>query len=186
MIIHLNEIPEEGKSFILSNKTGELNKILKDILGTEEYHVEFTIRPIGQGFELKGKGTSKVPNQCSRCGLDIQLNLKAQFNELLMPKLDLDRTAKYAKSNHLSDNDHLNESELSVTDYVGNSFDVGAFVHEAFGLLIPTCPVAETDEKDNCKVCGVNVVTTKFGYDEALPDENQKNPFAVLKGLKLN
>lgn len=186
MIIHLNEIPDEGKNFILTNKTGELNQVLKDILGKEDYYVEFTIRPLGQGFELKGIGKSKIPEQCSRCGLDMQLGLKTQFNELLMPKMQLDRTSKYAKSNHVSDNDHLNEGDMAVTEYEGNSFDVGALVHGAFAILIPACPVPETDEKDQCTVCGVNINTTQFGYDEKLPEENQKNPFAVLKGIKLN
>lgn len=186
MIIHLNEIPDEGKSYLLTRATGELNTILADLVGKEDYKVEFHIRPMSQGFELIGSTSARTPELCSRCGIDIELPLNATFKELMLPKLELDRTAKYAKQNHLSDSEHLTDTP-SVIEVEGNIFDVGAYIHEVIGLMIPTAPAAPVDDCGNCTVCGID--TTKenaFNYDEELPEEEASSPFAALKGLKLN
>jgi uncharacterized protein len=186
MIIHLNEIPDDGKSFSFSRKSGELNSILADLLGTQDYKVEFLIRPLSQGFELVGSTSACIPELCSRCGIDIKLPLNSKFKELMLPKLELDRTAKYTKQNHMTDSEHLTDTP-SVVEYEGNIFDVGAYIHEVLGLMIPTCPAAPVDENGTCTVCGVD--TTKenaFSYNEELPEDKANSPFAALKSVKLN
>lgn len=186
MIIHLNEIPEEGKSFSFTRITGELNKTLADLLGSVDYKVDLLIKPLSPGFELVGKASASIPELCSRCGIDIELPLISKFKELMLPKFETDRTDKYAKQNHLSDSEHLANTP-SVIEYEGNIFDVGAYVHEVLGLTIPSCPAPPVDDCGNCNLCGID--TTKadaFSYKENLPEEEASSAFAALKGLKLN
>ncbi len=184
MIINLNEIPDEGLSYSFSRETGELNESLQELLEDSNYKVDFYLRPLGQGFELKGKGTAELPEMCSRCGIDIRLGLNAEFNEILMPKLKLERNSKYSKPNHISDNDHLENKNVNVTEFIKDEFDVGDFVREAFTLLVPICPVAEVDDKGNCNVCGVDINNTKFGYEEDMGENIKKSPFDILKNFK--
>lgn len=185
MIINLAEISPEGESFTLNRTTGELNKILSDILGENDYQVEFTLRPLDQGFELIGDVKSKTPELCSRCGIDIFVNINKSFKELLLPKQEAQGQGEhYSRVNHYSD---LHEEGVgpSVIEVENLMFDVGDYIHELVGLQIPIRPVAETNEEGDCSVCGLNVETTNFGYDESLPVQ-KNNPFAALKNIKLN
>lgn len=186
MIIHLNEIPEEGKSYTLTRSSGELNKLLEDLVGTEDYKIELYIRPLTHGYELIGSTQGQTPELCSRCGIDIVIPLNTQFKELMLPKLNLERNSKYSRQNHVTDSEHLSDAP-SVIEYDGNIFDVGEYLHEVIGLLIPSCPVAPIDGNGKCKTCGVD--TTKenaFSYTEDLPEEKTDSPFAALKGIKLD
>jgi uncharacterized protein len=186
MIIHLNEIPAEGNSYCFTRITGELNSVLADLIGSEDYKIEFHIKPMSQGFELLGSTSARTPDLCSRCGIDIELPLNTQLKELMLPKLDLDRTAKYAKQNHLSDSDHLTDTP-SVIEVEGNVFDVGAYIHEVLGLMIPINPAPPVDDCGKCTICGIDTLKENaFSYFEELPEVKTDSPFAALKSLKLN
>jgi uncharacterized protein len=185
MIINLADISPEGESFTLTRETGELNTLLADLIGDNDYLIEFNIRPLDQGFELRGGVKSKTPELCSRCGIDIFVNINATFKELLLPKLKApDQGDHYSRVNHYSDL-HEEDKGPGITEFENLMFNAGEYLHELIGLQIPLKPVGETDDKGDCLVCGLNVETTNFGYEEALPAE-KNNPFAALKNLKLN
>lgn len=184
MIINLAEISPEGESFTLSRQTGELNKALSDLLGDNDYLITFTLRPLDQGFELTGNVKSETPELCSRCGIDIKIKINKNFKELLLPKLKApEQGDHYARVNHYTD---LHEEEgPSIIEFENLMFNVGDYVHELVGLQIPPNPVGESNEEGDCLVCGINVKTTSFSYNENLPAE-KNNPFAALKNIKLN
>ena len=184
MIINLQEIPQEGKSWILNRNTGELNEVLRDLIGKTPYQVEFSIRPIttsGESYELTGTIRTELPEQCSRCGLDFNMAVNEKFKNLLMPSLHSPRDAKFAKPNHFSD---LHEDGPEVAEYHGNAFDAGEFFHELVALSEPYVPVPPADEKGNCGVCKVPVENQTVSYDSG--EIKPANPFAALKGIKLN
>ncbi|MEY4615544.1 MAG: hypothetical protein RJB66_504 [Pseudomonadota bacterium] len=184
MIIKLAEISEEGESFSLSRQSGELNTTLNDLIGENDYNIEFTINPLDQGFDLSGSVKTQTPELCSRCGIDIKIKINKSFRELLLPRLKTpEQGDHYSRVNHYTDLHE--ENSPSVIECENLLFDVGEFFHELIGLQIPLKPVGETDDKGDCLVCGLNVETTNFGYDEAVPAQ-KNNPFGVLKNIKLN
>lgn len=184
MIINLADISADGESFTLSRQSGELNTILNDLLGENDYNIEFRIQPLDQGFDLAGSVKSQTPELCSRCGIDIVIKINKSFKELLLPRLKAPQQGEhYSRVNHYTDLHE--EGGPSVVECENLMFDVGDYIHELVGLQIPIKPVGETDDKGDCLVCGLNVETTNFGYDEALPAQ-KNNPFAALKNIKLN
>jgi uncharacterized protein len=181
MIINLHEIPQEGQSWILNRNTGELNEILRDLIGNIPFTAEFTILPLQPGtFDLKGFIRTEIPESCSRCGQDFQFQVNQSFHELLMPELGTPRDAKFAKANHYSD--QTNEGP-SVVEYLGNQFNAGEYFHEIVALSEPANPAPEEDEQGRCRLCLIPVKNQSFGYEEPMPEK--ESPFAVLKKMKM-
>lgn len=183
MKIRLHEIPEEGKSFVWTRETGELNHGLSDLIENQAYRCEFFVKPLNhRDFTLNGAITTDVPESCSRCGDDFRLDIKAKFNEILIPAQELDRTGRYTKVNHVSEGE---ESGPGVSEYPGDGlFDMGEYVHEQVAIALPFNPAPAEDKKGDCSLCGIKVRGRSFSYNEEMPEE-KPNPFAVLKGLKL-
>ncbi|WP_413291530.1 YceD family protein [Bdellovibrio sp. HCB337] len=184
MKINLTEIPEEGKSFVCTQKTGELNVVLKDLIGDNAFHSEFFIKPLNsKDFELSGFIKTELPEDCSRCGIDFCMKVTPKFKAILIPRQSDDRTGKYAKVNHVSES---LEDGPEATEYDGMIFNMGEYVHEVVAINAPFNPAGPEDEKGDCSICGIHVRGENFGYNEEMPAEKPESPFAVLKNIKLN
>ena len=183
-IIRLSEIPEEGKSYLWNRETSELNKALEDLVKDQKYEVSFYSQPVNHlDFMMRGKLSDLLPIECSLSGLDFKMPAQITINEILIPEQTSERKGHYAKVNHLSDAD--SNTSTQALEYAENqNFDMGAYVHEAIAITIPFNPMPDTDDKGDCRTCGLNQKTHNFGYDEAMVDE-KPNPFAVLKNLKV-
>ncbi len=183
MRINLTEIPEDGRSWDITSKTGELNDALIDLTGPDcKYVVQFTIKPMQSGtFDMTGSIKTSLPELCSRCGEGFKWAVSEKFHELLLPAIAQPRNSSYAKPNHVSD---LNETGLSTAEYHGNLFDVGEYLHEVVAISIPLIPAPPKDENGRCAECKVPVPNQVFKYDEEM--EVVTNPFVVLKNLKDN
>lgn len=183
-LIKLTEIPEEGMSFSWNRRTGEATKALVDLIQDSDFNAEFFIKPLNQhDYSLTGNIKTELADVCSRCGVDFKVKINTRFNEILIPKQSEDRTGKYSKVNHIS------EKELDgpeVCEYINNLFDMGEYLHEAVALAAPFNPVAPIDEEGNHKTCNNPEKDQVVIYDEVMPHEDKKNPFAALKNLKLN
>lgn len=182
--IRLSEIPEEGKNYIWTRETSELNKALEDIVKDQKYHVNFFIKPMNtKDYIMTGNIQAQLPSDCSLCGLDFKMPVHIMINEILIPQQTSERKGHYAKVNHLSDAEgNTGPQALEYAETM--NFDMGAYVREAIGITIPFNPMPDTDDKGDCNTCGLNQKTHNFGYDEAMVDE-KPNPFAVLKNLKV-
>ena len=184
MKINLFDIPEEGRTYHCDNKTGELNAVLFDLVGKNLHEADFTIRPLNsRDFEISGRITTKLPEQCARCGIDFQFPIDKKFQEFLIPKQSHPRGSKYSKVNHVSD---LPEDGPDVSEYEGSTFDMGEYLHEVVALAEPFNAVGPEDADGNCSICEIPVKGRSFSYDEEMPSEKPLNPFAVLKNIKTN
>jgi uncharacterized protein len=183
MLINLLEIPPEGKLFICNQKTGDLNSDLQDLIGKTPYQTEFTIRPLQTGtFELTGFFKTSLNEDCSRCGIDFELDVDQKIKELLIPEQVLDRTGKFAKANHVSD---MHNEGPSVYEYQGHHFNAGEYFHEVVALAEPYTPAPACDQSGNCSLCNKPVSGEKFSYEDP-GFEEPVTPFASLKDIKLN
>ncbi|MEN0059880.1 MAG: DUF177 domain-containing protein [Bdellovibrio sp.] len=184
MKINLTEIPEEGRSYQWNTQSGELNQVLLDLVGKKAHTTEFFIKPLNsRDFELIGTIQTSLPEQCSRCGIDIDFPVNEKFHEILIPKQSQPRNSKYSRVNHLSD---LPTGGPEVSEYEGHIFDMGEFLHEVVALAVPfnpACPEKEQGKPDGCRF---PVKDEGFVYDEPMPLEKPQNPFAALKNIKLN
>lgn len=188
MLIKLSEIPDEGRNYLWNSKTGELNKILADLIQKNEYEISFTLRPINsKDFQLTGRMEAKAPEVCSRCGVDILFPVRVPLNEILIPPQPQPRLGKYARVNHVSE---IREDGPGSTEYQANEvFDIGEFLHEALALNIPQVAIPSSEPAGRCADCQESYSEQAFIYDEGFGepevDEVKPNPFDVLKNLKL-
>lgn len=183
-IIRLSEIPQEGKSYTWNRETAELNTVLQDLLGSEKYEVQFFLKPVNsRDFMMTGTIRTQTPEDCSLCGISFKFSVDVRINEILIPTQSTERKGRYAKVNHVSD--AADQGGPQAVEYSENeTFNMGEYIHEAIAIAVPFKPVPDTNEKDECRVCGLNQKTHNFSYDEKM-EEEKPNPFAVLKNLKL-
>lgn len=184
MRIHLSDIPQDGKTFSWTRETGELNQLLSDLIQNYAYKAEFFIRPINsRDFEMTGTIVTKAPEQCSRCGIDFPFEIQKSFHEILIPHQPEERTGRYKRVNHLSD--APDQGPGSVEYDASMNLDMGEYIHETVAIAIPFNPAPVETDKGDCGFCGDKVRGRSFGYNETMPGEQVKNPFTVLKNLKL-
>ncbi len=183
MKIKLNEIPEEGFSYKFTRQTAELNEALADLLSTEEYQIEFIIKPLNtKDFTLSGSIVTKTKENCSRCGDLFKFPINKKIHEILIPKPEEDRTGKYAKTSvAISENDF----DIAVLEYTNSQFDVGEYLHEAVAIDIPFNPMPKMKTNGDCSLCDKPSNLDNIIYDEKLSVE-KINPFQSLKNIKLN
>ncbi len=184
MLINLQEIPAEGKTWKFDRKTAELNDFLSPLIGKQEYFADLHILPLSSNsgaYEVRSSIKTQLKEQCSRCGDDFNYQLNEKFQNILMPSLDTPRDAKFAKPNHFSD---LHEEGPDVVEYEGNTLNVGEFFYELVALAEPTIPMPPADEKGNCSICKKTFKDQAVSYDSGAIEP--VHPFASLKGLKLN
>lgn len=188
MKLKLNEIPHEGLEYVLTNKTAELNADLKDLVGSNDYEIQFFIKPLNhRDFELKGTLKAHTVETCSLCGDTFNFPVKAKLHEILLPATPLDKMDKQARSNHFSE---LDQDGPSVTEYENDQIDLGEFSHQAIALNVPYSPKPEMKENGDCSVCLKVQMNTPFKYEDDMTkfeaEKKKENPFNVLKNVKLN
>ncbi len=184
MRINLAEIKEEGEAFSWNNKTGEVNKVMSDLIGQNPYQADFFIKPLNsKDFELRGSIKTATPEQCARCGNDINFPIDTKFVEFLIPKQDQPRGGHYSKVNHVSEsqNDGPDSSE-----YEGQHFDMGEYLHEVVALSVPFNPKCPPQQDGKASTCEIPLEGQRFSPDEKMPSEGRQNPFAALKNMKLS
>jgi uncharacterized protein len=180
--IHLNEIPDEGKAFVVNRHTGELNSVLFDLIKDAQYSCEFFIRPLNtKNYELTGFIKTQSPEACSKCGDNFTFDIDVTFKELLIPGAHLPRNGQFAKPNHFTD---LHDETHSTFEYFGNDLQMGEYLHEAVGLAIPFNPTPACDNQGNCTLCHKNIQNVHLEYKDDGFDEDKVSPFEVLKNMK--
>lgn len=182
MKIRLNEIPDEGRSYLFDRQTAELNSELEDLIGTHPYSIDMTIKPIGNAYELRGTLKTQLSEVCSKCGYDFDLKVDRKFNEIIFEEQE-----EHRKSQAVHGNQSVNflGDGPAMVPVKGNVFDAGDYVHEAVALAEPFYPT-----------CGPNggclhaeeieeIVERLAQESEILEEEKPANPFAALKDLEL-
>jgi len=176
MIINLNEIGQEGKSFYFDNKTAELNSHLSNLVGDQAYEANFFILPIGKSFDISGKIQANLPLICSFCTVEFNFTTTQNIHEIVVIGENKNLAGWSGKWD--------NESETNLTIIDAQKFNIGDLAYQTIGLAVPNQPVCKEECKGLCHHCGIDLNREKCNCAE------QKNkdisPFSVLKGLKLH
>jgi uncharacterized protein len=142
--IRLNEIPQDGRNYTFDRETGELTAALADLLGEQKYSVDFFIQPMGNAYEVRGKLSSSISGECSRCGWEIEIPIDRKINEILIADVEDDhRKTQSVHGNHSLD---YNAEGPGMTMVKADIFDVSEFVHEAIALAIPFYPTCKEEK----------------------------------------
>lgn len=183
MKIRLNEIPAEGRSYHFTRETGELNKDLEDLVHELPYDVAFTIRPIGNAYEMRGKLKAQLTEACSKCGYDFDLPVEKTINEILFEGQEEDHRKGHSVHGNQSV-DFLGEGP-SMFEVTGDIFDPGEYTHEVVALaepFYPTCaPNGDCYRKEEVE----ETLARLEAESEKAVEAKAANPFAVLQGLDL-
>ncbi len=182
MKINLTEIPAEGRKFDFSRETGELNEALADLIQDRAYDVAFTIKPIGNAFELKGQFKTRLPEVCSRCGWDLELPMEQKFNEILMKD-----EPEYRKAHSVHGNQSVDflAQGPDVTYYQGETFDAGNFIHEAIALSEPFYPSCGVEDCEHLEEAKRKQQELRAEFERAEEKKGGHPAFSVLESLKL-
>ncbi len=177
MIIQLNEIPSEGRSFDFSKKTGELDDVLQDIIGEHDYRVHLDVHPVGKSFDVRGEVEAEYGEVCSFCASQFALRVKEKFHELVVH--DGQKEIKGF------DEGWSPHEEVGVTVINDPShYNVSDLIREVLALAEPTQPVCREGCKGLCLNCGQDLNEASCAC--AGGQKVEASPFSILKKLKLN
>lgn len=182
--INLKELPPEGQEFTYSRQSGELNGILKDVVGDNLYIASVTITPMGNTFDLRGSFQSKMDLQCSLCAMDFKHAVDLKLHEMIvvMKKQALGKGDQQTKTNH------AHEWEAQGPDYIildSDTFHIGEYLHEMVALAEPLRPLGKPDCDENCDNLSGRAQRPWLSYGEGAGESVKANPFQVLEKFKL-
>lgn len=184
--VQLKELPLEGRDFEFTNNSGELNNVLKDLIGDNPYQLKFRLVPQGNTFDLKGHLSTSLNLQCSTCAGDFKLPVELDLHEFIVIEPAMGKGDQMSRANH------AHEWEAGGPDYIvldTDELNVGEYAHEAIALAEPIRPLCGSPEKgDVCiQIGGEKVERPWLSYgDEETPETKiRPNPFEALQKLKL-
>ncbi|HEV2342603.1 MAG TPA: YceD family protein [Actinocrinis sp.] len=127
--------------------------------------LDLRIESVVEGILATGRVSGSLVAQCVRCLDPIEVELDADFQELLYYDIS-DLTAEEAE-----------EAQLVVEDLI----EVKALVHDAVMLELPLQPLCEEDCPGLCAECGARLADDpEHGHDAVDPR------WAALSGLSLS
>ncbi len=179
-VIYLSELPKEGRKYLYTNQTGELQPFLQDLIGKNPYEVELEVKPMGNVFSATGKITTGLDELCSLCALEYVQRISQSFQEILIIQKPV--KGHQARVNHASE---LNLEGPECTELESDQFLVGDFIRELVALAKPIKPLG----KPNCdETCENYQEAVRKGWLTPPNDKDFKseNPFSKLAKLKLN
>lgn len=183
--INLKELPLEGQDFSYSRANGDLARVLKNLLGENDFNVQFKLTPMGNTFELKGGVSAAMDLQCSLCAIDFKYPVELKLFELVLvsKKTSLNKGDQQSKANH------AHEWETQGPDYIlleSDTFDVSEYIHEMIALAEPLKPLGKPDCDENCENLGEKTKRPWLSYgSEKGADLGKSNPFQILEKIKL-
>jgi uncharacterized protein len=181
--IELHELPPDGREFTYDRQSGELNGVLKDLVGTNDYQVRFKLTPMGNTYDLRGEIQTQLDLQCSLCAIDFKFPVKSQLHELIVIQKPL------GKRDHQGRANHVHELEESGPDYIvleSGWFNAGEYIHEMVALAEPIRPLGKPNCDENCENLKDRVQREWLSFGPGKNDDlTKQNPFQVLEKIKL-
>lgn len=182
--ISLKELAPEGREFDFTQESGELNAVLKDLIGNNPYDIHLKITPTGNSFDLKGHIRTAMDLQCSVCADEFKSKIRLNLHELIVITQAFGKGDQHTKANH------AHEWESKGPDYIlleTDHFSVGEYAHEAIALAEPIRPLCAPDQPGGCAHADQRIDRPwlSYGEEEKPGTEIRANPFQVLEKIKL-
>jgi uncharacterized protein len=169
MQIELEKLEGRKGDFAHVYQPDELNPVDERVNLTEPVAVKGQVRLAGNEVFVSGHVETRAQLECDRCLKPIELPVSADF------ALDYITEADYESSSAAA----LNEEELSVAVFDGESIDVDEMVKEQILLAVPARTLCREDCKGMCPECGIDLNT---GQCNCAPNEVDPR-WAALKNF---
>lgn len=173
--VSISKIPTEGLE-IDEVVNGEILTIDPEELSTGKdgrfkAHVE---RSDDSSLHVRGHLSLKTSGPCARCLADTPLNVDQELDLFFLPE------SKALSEYDDEEGAELQDRDLVVTFYKGDTLDLAGVVREQILLAQPMKRLCREDCKGVCPTCGANRNLTRCGCPE---ETISKTPFSSLSLL---
>jgi uncharacterized protein len=170
MRIELEKLGGGRGDFAHVYQPDELNPVDERVSLAAPAEVRGRVRRTGVGVAVDGHIDTQVKVECDRCLKPVELPVSADF------ALEYITGADYESSLAVA----LNEEEMSVSVFDGESIDVDEIVKEQVLLAVPARTLCREDCKGICPECGIDLNTGRCNCAAEEVDPR----WAALKDLK--
>ena len=170
LTVQLNDLPQQGIDFHFTRESGELNGVLKNLIGSNPYDVQVHICPDGPAYTVKGSIQTQMNLSCARCAFDFKHTINKHFNEsLVVQSKQSSRKVSYSVP--------FDEEEF-CTVLFDSLFSLGDYLHELVAVEEPLRPLGKSscDKNEECE----NLIAFRSEIKEKSQEEN---PLSLLGEL---
>lgn len=153
MEIDIDRIPETGLEIDQEFEFFNMDLIEENTVFLEPVHSQSRIKKIGDDVFIKGKITTRINLQCSRCLSPFEYKVDSSFDLVFLPE-ELDISAE-----------NLNDDDLDKFFYYNRSIDLKEVILEQLNLTLPIRPLCSEDCQGICPVCGKIIGTGECSCD---------------------
>jgi uncharacterized protein len=146
MRIELDKLEKTGNGFAHRYEPEEIVLDEEHARLTEPPAVEGRVSRSGREVRLRGRINAKAEVDCDRCLKTIAIPVEADFDVTYVTEEDYTSSAAA----------ELQEEDLSVSIFDGETIDVDELVREQLLLALPARALCGEDCKGFCPTCGTN------------------------------
>jgi len=146
MRIELGRLQETGDRFAHVYEPEELALDEEHARLTEPTEVTGRLQTSGHEVRLRGIITARAEVDCDRCLKSVAVPVETEFDVTYVPEDDY-RASEAAE---------LQEDDLSVSVFDGETIDVDELVREQLLLALPTRALCTAECKGLCPICGAD------------------------------
>ena len=146
MRIELDRLQETGDRFAHRYEPEELVLDEEHARLTGSPEVEGSVRRSGHEVRLRGKITARAEVDCDRCLKSVTVPVETEFDVTYVPEEDY-RESEAAE---------LQEEDLSLSVFDGETIDVDELVREQLLLALPSRALCTEECKGLCPTCGTD------------------------------
>jgi uncharacterized protein len=169
MRIELDRLQETGDRFAHSYEPEELVLDEEHARLTEPPEVSGRVSRSGHEVRLRGRVTARAEVDCDRCLKSVSIPVETDFDVTYVPEEDY-RASEAAE---------LQEEDLSLSVFDGETIDVDELVREQLLLALPSRALCTEECKGLCPTCGADLNAAACGCETKEVDPR----WAGLKNL---
>ena len=170
MRIEVDELEGSGKAFAHAYAPEELILDEENARLIEAPQISGSASRKGNEVRLRGKVAARAEVDCDRCLKALEVPINTEFDVTYIP----------ASEYGVSETAELQQDDLLVSVYEGDSIDVDEIVREQILLAMPARALCVEECKGLCPVCGNNRNTSAC----ACEDKNTDPRWSALKDLQ--
>jgi uncharacterized protein len=171
MRIELGRLQETGDQFAHRYEPEELALDEEHARLTEPPEVKGRVSRGGHEVRVRGELTARAEVDCDRCLKSIAVPVETQFDVTYVPEEDY-RASEAAE---------LQEEDLSLSVFDGETIDVDELVREQLLLALPTRALCAEDCKGLCPTCGADRNAAACGCETKEVDPRWAGLKAIMR-----
>ena len=162
MDIDIDRIPENGLEIDQEFEFFNMDLIEENTVFLKPVHSQCRINKIGDDVFIRGKITTCLKLQCSRCLSPFEFKVDSNFDLVFLPE-ELDISTE-----------NLDDDDLDRFFYYNRSIDLKEIILEQLNLTLPLRPLCSMDCQGICPVCGKIIKSGECSCESEKSDSRLK------------